>query len=191
MRLKRISPIIIFTTAFTIAFTTAAIVGLAPSAVIATPAVYGVTQDNNLVFVKTPWGSSVYIAPVGFNSIDSYTFEIPLSDFRTGLTRDQTGDPPGPNIKSSSDAPTGDINMLIAEANRLYNIGDFNRALQYVDAASERQPGNVRAWVMKGSLMHVLGHPDLAQQAWAKALELDPNNKQIQNILQNSNKESK
>jgi tetratricopeptide (TPR) repeat protein len=148
------------------------------------PPGYGVSQSGNLVFVKTPFGSSIYIGPVGLDSLPNFEFEIPLSDFRAGLP----GGAPtasGPSNENSNGGPSavGDDGSLIAEANRLYNRGDFNHALQYVDELSRRSPKNIRAWIMKGSLMHVLGHNDLARQSWEKALALDPSNTQIENIL--------
>lgn len=151
------------------------------------PPGYAVTQTGNLVFVKTPWGSSVYIGPVGMDSINHYAFEIPLSDFRAQVSASQggsytaTGMPQGPS--NTGPASMGDEGALIQEANRLYNKGDFRRALEYVDELSRRNPKNVRAWVMKGSLMHVMGQKDLARQSWQKALDIDPTNTQIENIL--------
>lgn len=146
----------------------------------APPSGYAVTESGNLVFVKTPWGSSVYIGPVGLDSLKTYSFEIPLSDFRAGLPtsiKNEAG-----NSQSDTNQ-LGDTSTLISEANRLYNKGDFTKSLRYVDEVVRRDPKSVRAWVMKGSLMHVMGHKDLARQAWQKALELDPKNSQVQSIL--------
>jgi tetratricopeptide (TPR) repeat protein len=146
----------------------------------ATPSGYGVAESGNLVFVKTPWGSSVYIGPVGLDSLRTYSFEVPLSDFRAGLPNGIKNDG---GTSSGDSSQLGDTGSLIAEANRFYNKGDFAKSLRYVDEVVRRDPGSVRGWVMKGSLMHVMGHKDLARQAWQKALELDPKNSQIQNIL--------
>ena len=148
------------------------------------PQGYAVSQSGNLVFVKTPFGSSIYIGPVGLDSLPNYSFEIPLSDFRAGLAGGGNGNAENQN-ESLKGGPSamGEESSLIAEANRLYNKGDFTRSLQFVDELSHRSPKNVRAWIMKGSLMHVMGHNDLARQSWEKALELEPGNAQIENIL--------
>ncbi len=152
---------------------------------------YAVSQTGNLVMVKSPWGSQIYIAPVGFDTISSYEFSIPLSEFRSNLAGG------GLNGSGGAEGRTGagngnqvtpmnmnDASSLIAEANRLYNTGDFTKALEYVDEANRREPGNVRVWVMKGSLMHAMGHDDLSKQAYKKALDLDPDNVQLKSILQ-------
>jgi len=148
---------------------------------------YMVSQDKNLLNIKTPWGSNLFMAPVGFEDLESYSFEIPLADFRTQARKEAT-DGPSDNASSKRTDPSvmGDVSSLIVEANRLYNQGDFRHALGYVDEVNQREPQNVRGWIMKGSLMHVMGHRDLAKQAWQKALELDPANQQIQRILKES-----
>jgi tetratricopeptide (TPR) repeat protein len=150
----------------------------------ATPG-YAVSQSDNLVIVKTPWGSSIFLAPVGFDNLSSYSFEVPLSNFRSVVN--SGSNPPGFDKNSGTSdnetMPLGSINALISEANRLYNQGEFSKALQYVDQISIRDPQNVRGWIMKGSLMHILGHHELAKQAWEKAVALDPRNSQIRNIL--------
>jgi tetratricopeptide (TPR) repeat protein len=147
---------------------------------------YAVSQADNMVIVKTPWGSSIFLAPVGFDQLSSYSFEVPLSNFRAGLegANEPTGHGSGGLGSDSGPETMGDINSLISQANLLYNQGEFTKALQYVDQVSIRDPKNIRGWIMKGSLMHVLGYQDLAKQAWQKALDLDPANSQIRNILQ-------
>jgi len=148
---------------------------------------YSATQAGNILFIKTPWGSTPYIGPVGFETIPSYSFEISLSDYRAGLNH-PAGSEPGQSPGFGATPSTGDEITLIAEANRLYSEGDFNRALEFVDEACRRNSKNSRAWVMKGSLMHVLGHEDLAHQAWEKALALEPGNVVLQNLLKEAKK---
>lgn len=161
-------------------------------AALAVPTGYSVSQVNNLLLVKTPWGTTTYIAPLGFDEIRSYTLEIPLGDFRSQVASQNsgpTGRPSGSAANPDGAAPaTGpaavsDVEGLIVEANRLYFLGNFYGSLQYVDEINRRQPGNIRGWTMKGSLMHSLGHKDLAKQAWKKALEIEPGNLEIQNLL--------
>ncbi len=154
---------------------------------------YSVTESGNLVFLKTPWGSTVYIGPVGLENFKNYSFEVPLSEFRSALAASNA-----PNSGSGSVVSSGastvdpaaykfsDTSSLIVEANRLYNGGESAKSLQYVDEVIRRDPNHVRGWVMKGSLMHLMGHKDLARQSWEKALELDPKNTQIENILRST-----
>ena len=77
-----------------------------------------------------------------------------------------------------------DSDRLVLEANRLYNRRKFFEATSVIDELLRRNPEYPRAWVMKGSLMHVQGHRDLAQKAWEKAIELDPSNREVKSFLQ-------
>ncbi len=73
---------------------------------------------------------------------------------------------------------------LVVEANHLYNKGRYYEALQYVDEVIRKKPNFLRAHMMKGSLLYVLGQKDLAQDSWKKALALDPENKDIQALME-------
>lgn len=77
-----------------------------------------------------------------------------------------------------------DTDKLIVEANYLYNMGHFYESLKYVDEALRKKPTLVRAWIMKGSLLYVQGHKDLAKKAWGQASTLEPENKDIQSIIE-------
>jgi tetratricopeptide (TPR) repeat protein len=90
----------------------------------------------------------------------------------------------GPNGLVTDTPSTYDsTDRLILEANRLYNLKRFYEASVYVEELIRKNPSLVRAWVMKGSLLHVQGYGDLAKKAWAKAAELDPQDPQVKDIL--------
>jgi len=152
------------------------------------PSGFAVSQVNNLVIVKTPWGSNTFLGPVGIEELRHYSFEIPLSDLRS-MNRSERGkgeSSSGTDEKDTSPdqaSTTGSVDSLILEANHLYHKGEVLKALGFVDEVLRRDPKQVRAWIMKGSLMHAQGQKDLALEAWKKGLELDPNNTQLQNII--------
>jgi len=72
---------------------------------------------------------------------------------------------------------------LVLEANRLYNRGKYYQASLTVEEILAKRPEYARGWVMKGSLLFVQGHNDLAKTAWEKALELDPSNAEVKSFL--------
>jgi hypothetical protein len=78
----------------------------------------------------------------------------------------------------------GDIDPLVVRANRLYNQRRYVEASQFVDEILRRRPDYVRGWLMRGSLHHVLGHRDLAAEAWQKARELAGDDPDIRPALE-------
>ncbi len=77
-----------------------------------------------------------------------------------------------------------DTDRLVLEANRLYYKKKFAESTNVVEELIRRKPTYVRAWIMKGSLMFVRGQRDLAQAAWKQALELEPENGEIKQIME-------
>ena len=154
---------------------------------------YTVTQQGNMVQITSPYGSKVFFADVGFDRMTQYRFEIPIRDLvpqalsggGTGGAGSGANEGSGKSPVPASGSPeaVGDDDQLILEANRFYNDGKFEESLKFVEELLRRSPGTVRGWVMKGSLLHVLGQKDMARKSWQHALELDPSNQQIQNIL--------
>jgi hypothetical protein len=80
-------------------------------------------------------------------------------------------------------AEVDDTARLIVEANRFYNQGKYYEAQLYVEEVLRKRPKYVRAWVMKGSLLYVQGHKDLAREAWQSVQAFDPENQQIKDLL--------
>jgi tetratricopeptide (TPR) repeat protein len=77
-----------------------------------------------------------------------------------------------------------DSDRYVVEANRLYNRGKFYDATNVVEELLRKKPDHVRGWVMKGSLMHVQGHKELAKAAYQTAFKLDPNNEEIKKLVE-------
>jgi tetratricopeptide (TPR) repeat protein len=88
-----------------------------------------------------------------------------------------------PNAIPDTPSEYDSTDRLILEANHLYNRGKFYEASVYVEELIRKNPGFVRAWVMKGSLLYVQGYSDLAKKAWAQAAALDPADPQVKDIL--------
>jgi hypothetical protein len=149
---------------------------------------YGVVQDRQLLILKTPMGTNVYLADHGFHDARNFAIEIPLSELRTKLASIHQG--------GGSQGPTGtdpngaippkdylDVSSLAVEANRLYSVGQFKASLGFVEEILKREPNSLRGWSMRGSLMHVLGHADIAKASWKKALQLDPKNENLRKLV--------
>lgn len=77
-----------------------------------------------------------------------------------------------------------DTDRLVLEANRLFNRKKFDEALTTIDELLRRKPAHLRGWIMKGSLLYVRGHKDLAKTAWNQALALEPENADVKSILE-------
>lgn len=77
-----------------------------------------------------------------------------------------------------------DTDRLVLEANRLYNKRKYDETLAVIDELLRRRPDFVRGWIMKGSVMYVRGHKDLALSSWKKAQLLQPNSEDIKSILE-------
>ena len=145
-----------------------------------------VDVGNNLQLV-TPYGTRIYFGDVGFSEYDNWRLEVPIADLRqdgkdSGGGKENAGDEggfPGKPYASLDD------NALLLSANDLYNQGKFRESLGFVEEMIRRNEKNVRAWTMRGSLYHALGQKDLAKQAWQEAGKLEPDNKEVQRILEN------
>jgi tetratricopeptide (TPR) repeat protein len=140
---------------------------------------FRVESDGNLLQVGSPYGSHLYFLDANISQFSSYQVEIPLNDLKPNKNNLDHGS--GPQDRDPSQLENTD--QLVLKANELYNRGKFKEAADYVEELLRRDPKHVRGWIMKGSLMHALGQKDLARKSWQQALELEPNNPQIKNIL--------
>lgn len=102
-----------------------------------------------------------------------------------GVTPTPTPSPTPAEKKAEAEkeAEIDDTARLVVEANRFYNQGKYYEAQLYVEEVLRKKPKFVRAWIMKGSLLWVQGHKDLAQEAWQSVLAFDPENKQIKDLM--------
>ena len=144
---------------------------------------YRITNFGDNFQITSPFGSQIFIGDVGVSEMRSYKFEIPIEDLRPLNRMD---------INNAESKKTGDNSKtkfveseeeLLLQANYLYGQGKLSESLDFVDEALRRNNKNIRAWIMKGSLMHLRGESDLAKIHWRKAFKLDPSNKQIKKML--------
>lgn len=77
-----------------------------------------------------------------------------------------------------------DSDQMIVEANWLYNHRRYFEALTVVERVLRKKPDALRAWIMKGSLLYVQGEKEMAKTAWQKAQTLDPQNSEVQTLLE-------
>lgn len=152
---------------------------------------YSAIQQGNLLFLNNPYGTKTFLGDLEFGSLSSYRFEVPISELRPpsqpaaggaggGGAENSSGNSSGQSTKSPTNLDSEE--MLVVQANRLYQENKISESLQFVEELLRRNPGHIRGWMMKGSLMHTLGHKDFAKQAWDKAAELDPSNEQMKNV---------
>lgn len=85
---------------------------------------------------------------------------------------------------ASLDHRPDEIDPLVVKANRLYNQRRFVEASEYVDEVLRRRPDYVRGWMMRGSLHQMLGHRDLASEAYQKARTLSGDDPEVLRALE-------
>jgi tetratricopeptide (TPR) repeat protein len=73
---------------------------------------------------------------------------------------------------------------MVVEVNHLYNLGKYYEASVWVEELIRKRPKYTRAYIMKGSLMWVQGHKDIAKKTWEEALNLEPNNDEVKTLLE-------
>ncbi len=172
----------------------------------APPGFYSVNETDNQVELKTPYGT-IHI-PTGFGQNVPYRLSIPVDQLKKGAgpvaNLNPETDAKAPEAARQTDSvpllPTGkflpnqpgsqvptvlidDADSLVVDANRLFNRRRFYEALTVVDQLLRKRPEFTRGWLMKGSLLLVQGHKDLAMKAWKKAQELEPANPEVQSVL--------
>jgi tetratricopeptide (TPR) repeat protein len=163
---------------------------------------YTVLEAVNGVDVRSPSGDHFFLGDAHTVNSPQYRLEVPLKDLQK--TRQPTAilavppppaapaqkpEPPPKPVVKEEPAPkygTDDSDVLgfLLEANRLFNRGKYYESMSFVDEVIRRRPANVRAWVMKGSLLFLLGQKDLARQSWEKATALAPQDKQVKDALE-------
>jgi hypothetical protein len=176
----------------------------------AAPGFYSVKESENQIELSTPYGT-IQI-PTGFGANVPYRLSIPLEDLKKGApSREfapadggkapeprEDGQPAPLNLTSAqksgplfaspaSPTPTvivDDADTLVVDANRLFNRRRYYEALTVVDQILRKRPDFTRGWLMKGSLLLVQGHKELAMKAWRKAKEIEPENPEVLAVLE-------
>jgi tetratricopeptide (TPR) repeat protein len=74
--------------------------------------------------------------------------------------------------------------QYLAAGDQLYSTGDYEKALQYYQAAAQLDPNNPAAWQGIGNSDYSLGRKDGALAAFEKSLSLNPDNPPLASLVQ-------
>lgn len=72
--------------------------------------------------------------------------------------------------------PENNYPLVIEAFNYYVNIGENEKAFEYITIAIEKNPNDPQFFVIKGTLLEELGRKQEAQKEYAKAIELQPDN---------------
>jgi Putative Zn-dependent protease, contains TPR repeats len=92
-------------------------------------------------------------------------------------------------LASSISAQGEDLSAsdLLEDANRSYQKGSFDLALQHLNRSLELDPDQAEAWVLRGEIaLYNLSDRDLAAESFARALAIDPQNAKVWYEMGNS-----
>jgi hypothetical protein len=71
----------------------------------------------------------------------------------------------------------------LMQARRSYFAGDYQGSLEQILQAVTVDPGNAQAYAMLGSLYFAMNWKSLAVKYWQRSLELDPSNREIEDLI--------
>jgi hypothetical protein len=71
----------------------------------------------------------------------------------------------------------------LMQARRSYFSGDYQGSLDQILQAITVDPGNAQAYSMLGSLYYAMNWKSLAVKYWQRSLELDPSNREIEDLI--------
>jgi hypothetical protein len=71
----------------------------------------------------------------------------------------------------------------LMQARRRYFTGDYQGALEEILQAITVEPNNAQAYAMLGSLYYAMNWKSLAVKYWQRSLELDPTNREIEDLI--------
>ena len=72
---------------------------------------------------------------------------------------------------------------FLMQARRRYFAGDFQGALEQILQAVTVNPNSAEAYSMLGSLYYAMNWRSLAIKYWERSLEIDPSNREIENLV--------
>ena len=77
--------------------------------------------------------------------------------------------------------PESTVNLIKARA--AFFERDYNRALDQILQSIDKNPNNPQAYAMLGSLYFAMNWQSLALKYWERALRMDPENREIENLI--------
>jgi cytochrome c-type biogenesis protein CcmH/NrfG len=72
---------------------------------------------------------------------------------------------------------------FLIRARQAYFNGNYDRALDQILQSIAQNPNNPQAYAMLGSLYYAVDWKQLAVKYWEKSLTLDPENREIQELV--------
>ena len=129
-------------------------------------------EGEGTLIVESPYGETLVQGAKSLDGHPDYEITIPLGTLRKPGRAGRAGD------------ASADVEKLLAAANAAYQRADFPRALSLVNEALEKNPSEIRAILMKGSLAYLAGRREEARKLWSRAHELDPANEEITRTLE-------
>ena len=120
---------------------------------------------------------------------------IPVDKGPTGLSGDEkSGQPQAmpkrrPRRKAAPSVNEPESTLHLLKARTSYFKGDYDHSLREILKAISIEPNSAQAYSMLGSLYYTINWKNLALKYWEIALELEPENKEVEelvNQLQNS-----
>lgn len=99
-----------------------------------------------------------------------------LEELNEGLARVEPEPPPDPLKEAQS-------TLFLMKARSHYFSGDFQTALDQILQAIAVDPENAQAYAMLGSLYYAMNWKNLAIKYWQRSLEIDPSNREIEDLV--------
>lgn len=146
---------------------------------------YSVQQHGDLLVVTYPGGQRVYVGNSEFSEERHYRIQVPIPGQAAPIAKESANILAQTQDSKPRREPMN-IEAMLAKANRFYFRGDMKNANHIVDSILFADRENVRAWIMKGSLMRAQGREDLANRAWQHAKTLDPQNPFLEQVVETS-----
>ncbi|MEI8027089.1 MAG: tetratricopeptide repeat protein [Pseudomonadota bacterium] len=107
--------------------------------------------------------------------------ELPDIEIRQGSTAAMLDRSMGVGKTDKSQGPS--YTLGLAKVRSFYRSKDYEFALIEINNLLAFYPGSPLLYKMKGSILMKLGHKNLADKSWTRALELTPNDKTLQVAL--------
>lgn len=122
-------------------------------------------QSGNIIAVRYGDQRFTLIGSPDFSNLSMYSFTLPLKKAEPKQPTDEIA-PPEEKTASIDGA------FSLAKADALYAERQFMGALTLVQEVIDQEPGNPRAWAMRGSLFEAMGDHQKAVDDWKKAYDL-------------------
>lgn len=144
---------------------------------------YKVEQKGKNLVVTSPYGKKVLHGEYGFTKYNHYQMQMSVEKFRKLFVKEEFNAKLKEEMPKNSAFNVESTKELLYLANQAYYDSKTKDALFYVNEILRRDQKHERAWIMKGSLMHLMNEKELALKYWNRALKINPTNQQLQKML--------